>query len=170
MTMSFARFTDIDWQRWRARQHATLLFVVRGAEILLIRKKRGIGAGKINGPGGRVEPGERPLEAAVREVEEELGVTPLEPAAVGDVLFQVTDGLAMHIHVFLASECHGEPYETDEAVPLWAPLDAIPYGEMWETDRYWMPLMLAGTRFEIRTLFEDDRLLGHELITLGAVR
>ena len=50
------RFEDIDWQGWRADEHATLCFVIRGGEILLIRKLRGLGAGKINGPGGRLEP------------------------------------------------------------------------------------------------------------------
>ncbi|MGD2110491.1 MAG: NUDIX domain-containing protein, partial [Phycisphaerae bacterium] len=63
-----------DWSTWRPRQTATLLFVIRAGEILLIRKKRGLGAGKINGPGGRVDPGETPREAAIREVQEELHV------------------------------------------------------------------------------------------------
>lgn len=38
---------------------ATLMFVIDEArgEVLLIRKKRGLGAGKINGPGGKIDPG-----------------------------------------------------------------------------------------------------------------
>ena len=50
----------------------TLLFVIRAGQILLIHKKRGLGAGKINGPGGRLHLGESPLHGAVREVKEEL--------------------------------------------------------------------------------------------------
>ena len=42
------RFQDIDWANWVSDEHATLLFVVRDGEILLIHKKRGLGAGKIN--------------------------------------------------------------------------------------------------------------------------
>ena len=57
---------------WRAVHHATLTFVIRNEQILLIRKKRGLGAGKINGPGGKLDPGETPLQAAIRETEEEL--------------------------------------------------------------------------------------------------
>ena len=30
--------------------HANLCFIVKGERVLLIRKKRGLGAGKINGP------------------------------------------------------------------------------------------------------------------------
>ena len=69
----YERFEQIDWQRWEPDEHATLCFVIRGGEILLIRKKRGLGAGKINGPGGRLEPGETALDCAVRETREELG-------------------------------------------------------------------------------------------------
>ncbi|MEM9057182.1 MAG: NUDIX domain-containing protein, partial [Pseudomonadota bacterium] len=65
-----SEFHRIDWAAWTPKDIATLLFVVRGGEVLLIHKKRGLGAGKINGPGGRVEPGETVQECAVREVRE----------------------------------------------------------------------------------------------------
>jgi len=87
-----ARLTDIDWERWEPRERATLLFVIRGGEILLIRKLRGLGAGKINGPGGRIDPGETPLACAVREVEEELRVTPLGVEPRGELRFQFVAG------------------------------------------------------------------------------
>ena len=38
-----------DWATWQPRVRANLLFIVRENKILLIRKKRGFGAGKING-------------------------------------------------------------------------------------------------------------------------
>jgi 8-oxo-dGTP diphosphatase len=47
-----------DWSVWQPTERANLCFVTRGDEVLLIHKKRGLGAGKINGPGGRIEPGE----------------------------------------------------------------------------------------------------------------
>ena len=43
-------------------------------EVLLGRKKRGFGEGKIVGLGGKVEPGETLAQAAVREVLEESGI------------------------------------------------------------------------------------------------
>jgi 8-oxo-dGTP diphosphatase len=55
----------MDWSTWTPRDRAVLLFVIRGGQALLIRKKRGLGAGKINAPGGRIEAGESPEEAAV---------------------------------------------------------------------------------------------------------
>jgi 8-oxo-dGTP diphosphatase len=162
------RFDEIDWSRWTPQQRATLLFVIRGQQILLIHKKRGLGAGKINGPGGRLEAGESPLECAVREVREELRVTPLGVHPCGELRFQFTDGLSLHGYVFTATGCAGEPRETEEAKPLWTPLDRIPYARMWEDDRIWMPLMLQGRRFEGRFLFAGDTMLGHEVRVLPA--
>lgn len=152
---------DVDWERWVPSVRATLLFVVRDGRILLIRKKRGFGAGKINGPGGKLDPGETPLECAVRETLEELGVTPIGVEQRGVLRFQFTDGLAILGHVFLARDCHGEPHETAEAVPLWTPVDAIPYAEMWADDEIWMPWLLEGQSFAGRMLFDGDALLGH---------
>jgi 8-oxo-dGTP diphosphatase len=67
----------IDWATWQPRQRASLCFIVREEKILLIHKKRGFGAGKINGPGGKIDPGETPLESALRETFEELVIKPL---------------------------------------------------------------------------------------------
>jgi len=149
----------VDWARWSPRERATLLFVVRGGEILLIRKKRGLGAGKINGPGGRLEAGETARACAVREVEEELRVTPFRVRACGELDFQFLDGLSIHVSAFRAGGCSGEPRETAEAIPLWTPIDAIPYEQMWADDPLWLPHLLAERRFAGRFLFDGDRML-----------
>jgi len=153
----------IDWASWKPVDVATLCFVLREGEILLIRKKRGLGAGKINGPGGRLESGESIRACAVREVQEELGVTPTGLAAMGEQRFQFVDGYSIHVHVFLASGCIGQARESDEAIPRWTPLDAIPYGEMWADDAIWLPRTLAGTPCSGRYVFDGDRMLDHEL-------
>ncbi len=155
--------SEIDWQRWQPRERGTLCFVVREDEMLLIRKKRGLGAGKIVGPGGRLEPGETPLECAVREVQEELCVTPRGVVARGEHRFQFVDGYSIHVFAFTAEGFEGRPTETDEAIPLWTPLARIPYHEMWEDNRIWLPLMLQGIPFSGRYVFEDDVMLDHAL-------
>jgi 8-oxo-dGTP diphosphatase len=155
---------DIDWAAWQPVYVATLLFVFRGDDVLLIRKKRGLGAGKINGPGGRVEPGETLLACAVREVEEEVGVTPVDPHWCGEHRFHFTDGFSLHTHVYCANAHVGEPVETDEAIPMWVARPELPYAEMWADDILWVPHMLAGRRFAGRFLFEGDQLLDHALV------
>jgi 8-oxo-dGTP diphosphatase len=157
------RVCDIDWGSWKAKDPAILVFVVKDTSVLLIRKKRGLGAGKINAPGGRLEPGETPLEAAVRETREEVGITPLDLSYAGVNLFQFVDGYSIHVDVFKARNFEGEPVETEEATPLWTSLDRIPYEEMWEDDRLWVPLVLEGVPFRGRYIFDGERMLDHEL-------
>jgi 8-oxo-dGTP diphosphatase len=154
---------EIDWVHWSAVDLATLIFVIRGGEILLIRKKRGLGAGKINGPGGRLEPGETPEACAMRELAEELGVVAVDPIRLGDHRFQFVDGYSTYVHVYRASDLQGTPVETDEAIPMWINLDAIPFDEMWEDDRLWVPLLVAGKRFSGYWIFEGDRMLDYRL-------
>jgi 8-oxo-dGTP diphosphatase len=140
-----------------------LNFVVQDGRILLILKKTGLGKGKINGPGGRIEPGETPQAAAVRELQEELCITPRDLQECGLLHFQFQDGLSLHVTVFRSANFDGLPRETREAVPHWFPLDAIPYGRMWRDDPLWVPHMLAGRYFRGYFLFEEDRMLDHRL-------
>ncbi len=161
----YERFEQIDWRRWRPDEHATLCFVIREGEILLIRKKRGLGAGKINGPGGRLEAGETALECAIRETREELGVTPTDLALAGELRFQFSEGYALHGSVFRASGCEGEAIETEEATPRWTPVDAVPFDEMWADDELWFPHLFARRHFAGRFLFdsETDAMLGYAI-------
>ncbi len=156
-------FADIDWAHWTPQERATLLFVRQADQVLLIRKKRGLGAGKINGPGGRLDDGESPLHCAIREVEEELCVAPIGVEPRGELAFQFVDGYALYVHVFSATGCEGEPQETAEAAPLWFPIDAIPFDQMWADDRLWFPHMLNAQAFRGRFLFDGDALLGYEI-------
>jgi 8-oxo-dGTP diphosphatase len=153
------KVADIDWSLWTPKERATLLFVIHDGRILLIDKKTGLGAGKINGPGGRIEAGEQAREAAVREVREELCVVPTGVRPCGELSFQFTDGYSLHGSVFTASGFTGELCETDEAAPLWVPLTDIPFERMWEDDHLWIPLMLAGTPFRGFFVFEGDAML-----------
>ncbi len=154
---------EADWASWRPRDRAVLTFVRAGGQLLLITKKRGLGAGKVNAPGGRIEPGETALQAATRETEEEVCVTPHDLAEVGTLAFAFADGYGLHCTVFLAAGCSGTPAETPEAAPFWCAERAIPYGEMWMDDRIWLPLLLAGRRFDAWFVFEDDLMLWHQL-------
>ena len=149
----------IDWSHWRPREKANLCFIRRNDELLLIRKKRGFGAGKVNAPGGKIEPGESALEAAIRETQEEIGVVPLDPQPRGELHFDFADGYSLHCTVFLAVALDGLPCETDEALPFWVGVDAIPYDEMWEDDRYWLPLLLEGKSFSGFFTFEGETML-----------
>ena len=143
--------------------HATVLFVIKEGRILLIEKKRGLGAGKINGPGGKIDPGETPLQAIIRETQEELVITPHAPRKLGELKFSMSDHPDILCHVYRSDDFTGTPTETDEAVPVWASLDEIPYHRMWEDDRHWLPLVLEDQPFIGRFLFEGERMLWSDL-------
>ena len=153
----------IDWAAWQPVDIAVLTFIRRDRQLLLILKKRGLGHGKINAPGGRLEASETPEQAAVRETQEEVGLTPLGLRRAGRLDFAFTDGYSLRCHVFTADACEGTLAETDEADPFWCAESEIPYGRMWSDDRLWVPLMLQGRTFEAQFVFDGDLMLWHLL-------
>ena len=163
MSAAEVNVNQIDWSTWKPTEYANLCFVIRDGQILLIRKKRGLGAGKINGPGGRLEKGETALESAIRETQEELGVTPTDLEHIGELFFQFLDGYKLHVAVFAAGGGDGELRETDEATPIWTKIDQIPYHDMWEDDAYWLPLLLKRKKFCGYFVFDGEKLLSYTL-------
>ncbi|MBK1829355.1 8-oxo-dGTP diphosphatase [Verrucomicrobiaceae bacterium R5-34] len=149
---------SVDWSVWQGEMPATLMFIVRDGEVLLIEKLRGIGMGKINGPGGKIDPGETPLECVIRECQEELHITPIKPVKMGELWFAMSDIPDIHCHVFTATEFEGTPTATEEAVPIWTKIEDIPWDKMWEDDAHWLPQMLEGQKFLGRFLFEGERM------------
>lgn len=156
---------DVDWESWQGKILATLVFVIRDGKILLIDKKTGIGKGKINGPGGKLEHGESPEQCARRECFEELGIRVAGLQYGGQHRFQFVDGLSIHVWVYRTSDFEGVPTESTEARPMWVPLDDIPFEQMWEDDGIWLPMLLRGERFRGRWIFDGDRMLDYELLT-----
>ena len=157
------KFEEIDWEFWQPKERATLMFIIIDDHVLMIHKKVGLGAGKINGPGGRLEPGETPYEAAIREVEEEICVTPFGVKQLGELRFQFIDDHSIHGYVFKANGFMGDLQETEEAIPMWFPTNALPYENMWADDRIWMPLLLEDKFFDARFLFDQEEMLGHRV-------
>jgi len=144
--------------------HATLCFVLRqttrGQQVLLGLKKRGFGAGKVNGFGGKLLPGESPRAAMSRELLEEcrLTVAPTSFEQRGLLVFRFPS--APHhdhrVRVYTASCFDGSPVETDEMKPEWHPLAGIPLARMWDDDALWLPPVLKGHTVVGRFFFSED--------------
>ncbi len=155
---------QVDWESWRFTEDAVLCFIEDGENLLLIHKKTGLGKGKINAPGGRIEPGEKMKDAAVRECEEEIGITPSDLRQVAELQFIFTDGYSLRGFVFFAKSFTGTLIETPEAKPFWCALTNIPYDKMWADDTLWLPRVLRGESVLGRFIFEDDRMLSHRIV------
>lgn len=126
-------------------------------------KKRGFGGGKWNGAGGKVEPGETVLAAAIRECREEIGVTPINPKLAGELHFFDLPDIEHYCYIYVATQWQGEPRESEEMRPQWFAESAIPYADMWPDDFIWMPLMLAGKLFKGTVTVENNQLLRHNI-------
>ena len=129
-------------------------------QVLLGRKKKGLGAGNIVGLGGKLEPGESALDAAVREVEEESGLvvaaSALVPLGVLTYLFPHRESWSQESSVFVCEEWAGTPRESDELNPEWFDVASLPVDQMWDDARHWLPGVLAGTPVRATFTFGED--------------
>jgi len=138
----------------------TLCIICSKNRVLLGHKKRGFGSGLWNGFGGKVEAGETPEEAMIRETEEEACISPKSYKQCGLLHFSFDDQpQIVEVHVFRADGYEGHPAETEEMAPRWFSENDLPFDNMWQDDRYWFPLLLANKSFEGYFFFKDQQTL-----------
>jgi 8-oxo-dGTP pyrophosphatase MutT (NUDIX family) len=120
-------------------------------------KKRGFGMGKWNGVGGKVESGEMIEAAAIREIQEEIGVRvdSADLKTVGTLKFDFNENAdwEQECTLFIVDRWTGEPGESEEMRPRWYALNALPFEEMWIDDPHWLPRILKGEKIHGEFLF-----------------
>jgi 8-oxo-dGTP diphosphatase len=141
----------------------TLVLLIHGeppAKILLGYKKSGFGKGKFAGFGGKVEIGESILESALRELAEETGINlqpqVLKPVAILEFIFPHKPEWNQRVHAFITDLRVYSYHESAEMIPSWFSVDSIPYDQMWDDARYWLPCILRGKIFKAKFIFESD--------------
>ena len=119
---------------------------LRGDSVLLIRRGTPPRLGEWSLPGGRIEPGERAVDAALRELREETGV---EAEITG--LIDVVDGLfpeAGRHYVLIdyaARWVSGEPVAGDDALEArFVALDEVESLIEWSETRRIIRMAVAG--------------------------
>ncbi len=141
----------------------TLCYLHTASDILLAMKKKGLGVGKLNGVGGKVEERESVEQAMVRETMEEIGVSineeSLEKVAILTFTHDTKPEWDQECHVFMVSEWEGEPVESEEMSPEWYSKDNLPLEKMWESDLYWLRDVLNGDRIRARFGFDENRMM-----------
>lgn len=121
-----------------------------GTRILLVRRDaRPLDhhLGKYNGLGGKVKPNEDVLSGLIREIREEAGIECLEAALRGTINWAGfgPGGENWLGFIFLITRFSGEPFTANEEGVLgWYSLNSLPGLEMWEGDRFFLPLVFDG--------------------------
>jgi len=163
-------YDHIDWDSWQPDERAVIVYITdkKSQKLLLIIKKKGLGEGKVNAPGGRLEDGETFAEAGIRECQEEVSITPLFPEKRVELHFQFTSGYSLYGEAFFTDSWEGEAQSSDEADPFWCDLDKLPWDRMWEDDGNWLPLALAGKKLRGFYVFNDDKMISEKLEELNS--
>lgn len=147
---------------------ATLCYVrSHGQTLMLHRIKRAndMHAGKWNGLGGKLLPGETPEACAIREVQEESGLTMVDPILRGILTFP---GFAndddWYTFVFVAHAFHGALVDCDEGVLRWIDDQQLLDLNLWEGDRIFLPWLDRDEFFSGRFTYVNNVLTEHAVV------
>lgn len=138
------------------RKEASLSIVedVKNKKFLFVRNLRGINQGCINFPGGKKEPNEDMLSCVIRETKEETGIEIKNPRQVGYIEFPNKE---FYVHVFWSKEYSGELKAKDgEVEAFWLDENKIPFEDMREADKDFLPDILQGKYVKRRYFYSAD--------------
>lgn len=145
---------------------ATLLFLIKENDhiidqICLAMKKRGFGVGRYNGVGGKLEDGETPEQAIIRETKEEINVIIEKPQKVAEISFSFLSNpdWDQKVYVYLATQWQNDPTESEEMKPEWFDIKDIPYDQMWPDDIFWLPEIINGKMIRGAFIFDEGDII-----------
>lgn len=146
---------------------ATLCYVRRDGKTLMIHRIKKAGdmhAGKWNGLGGKLEPGETPEECAMREIREESGLEVTGLHLKGFLTFpQFSQGEDWYAFVFVATGSSGQLIDSPEGVLQWVDDDRLLELNLWEGDRIFLPWLDGADFFSGKFVYQGGRLVEHQV-------
>ena len=115
-----------------------------GAEVLLTRRAWDLRThkGEISFPGGRIDPGETPAEAAVREAWEEVALDPADVRLIGELEHLNTVVSRSYIVPLVARLPRSlplEPASPEVERVLWLPLAELVRPDTYRSERWGRP-------------------------------
>ncbi|KHT27495.1 8-oxo-dGTP diphosphatase MutT [Pectobacterium carotovorum] len=109
------------------KQLSVAVGIIRNAEqqYFIARRPDGVHmAGMWEFPGGKVEKGETPEQALIRELHEETGIEASAPQALNDKTFSTPERI-ITLHFFLVETWQGEPYGREGQESRWVSVDEL---------------------------------------------
>ena len=148
-------------------KETTLCYIEKENKYLMLYRNKSDkdpNKGKWLGIGGKLEKGETPDEAAVREVYEETGLI-LDGYEYRGIVNFVSDIYEDEImHLYYSNDFRGEVKECDEGHLEWIDKDKVFDLPMWEGDRIFLKFLDSNMPFFNLTLrYERDTLVSGEL-------
>lgn len=146
----------------------TLCYIEKdGAYLMMhrIKKQNDINKDKWVGIGGKFEKGETPFQCALREIEEETGIIPLNLRYRGIVEFISDKYETENMHLFTADGFEGEiKKECAEGELVWIKKAQINNLKIWEGDKIFFDLLERKEEFFYLTLkYKGDKLIEHKI-------
>ena len=142
---------------------ATLCYLKNNDKTLMLFRNKKPGdthKGKWNGLGGKVEPGETPEQCAIREVQEESGLTTINLKLHGVITFPMFDGMDdWYVFVFTITEFEGEMIESPEGELAWIPDEKLLELNLWDGDRIFLPWLKQDKFFSAKFVYVAKELI-----------
>lgn len=132
------------------------------------KKPNDMHAGKWNGLGGKLEPGESPEECAVREVYEESGLMARKLQLKGILTFPAfSQDEDWYAFVFTAEDFDGELIESREGELSWIPNERLLDLPLWAGDLIFLPWLDDDRFFSGKFIYRDGILVEHSVEFYG---
>lgn len=147
---------------------ATLCYVRHQGKTLMlhrIKKTNDMHAGKWNGLGGKLLPGETPEQCAIREVQEESGLTLINPILRGVITFPgFSNDDDWYCFLFVGYEFTGELIDSPEGVLAWIDDTVLLELPLWAGDRIFIPWLDVDAFFSGQFTYVDGQLQDHDVV------
>ena len=153
---------------FKTEKNMTLGFPLRDGEVLLGLKRRGFGVGKWNGVGGKLENGETFDQCMIREAREEIGISIKKLEYAGNItiyLLNQPNVNKFNVGIYRIHQWNNKPRETEEIIPKWFNINALPFDKMWDDDKLWLEHVLRGSNISAELLIDErtSQLLEHNI-------
>ena len=102
----------------KAIRKAVRCYLIKEDKVLATKYKLGNKKGYFDIPGGKIEEGEEPKQAAIREMKEETGIDIKNLMYRGNIVIEYPNRI-FDFDVFFCNECEGEPQEFEENESFW---------------------------------------------------